>query len=64
MPDHEFLTTAEVAAIVGVARQTVDRWIREGKLPARRIEVGARAVYRVRRRDLAVFARRYISGDW
>lgn len=64
MRDHDFMTTAEVAAAIGVARQTVDRWIRAGKLPARRIQVGERAIYRIRRRDFVEFVRRYVSGDW
>jgi excisionase family DNA binding protein len=64
MVDHEFLTTSEVAAKIGVARQTVDAWIRAGKLPARRIQVGKRAVYRIRPADFRAFVRRYVSGDW
>lgn len=64
MRDHEYLTTANVAAAIGVSRQTVDRWIREGRLPARRIQVGERATYRIRRSDLTAFVRRYVSDDW
>jgi len=64
MGPDDILTTTEVASQIGVARQTVDRWIREGKLQARRIQVGKRAVYRVRRRDMYAFVRKYVSGDW
>lgn len=64
MTTDDLLTTAEVAAIIGVTRQTVDAWIRAGKLPARRIQVGKRAIYRVKRAQLALFVRAYVSGDW
>jgi excisionase family DNA binding protein len=64
MGPDDILSTTEVAAQIGVARQTVDRWIRDGRLRARRIQVGKRAVYRVRRRDVYEFVRRYVSGDW
>lgn len=64
MADEEFLTTTEVARQLGVARQTVDRWIRDGRLRARRIQVGERAIYRIRRSEFVAFVRRYVSGDW
>ena len=64
MGDEAFLTSSDVALKVGVARQTVARWIREGKLPARHIRVGSRAVYRIRRKDFAAFLLRYVHDDW
>jgi excisionase family DNA binding protein len=56
-----WLTTTEAAALMRVSRQTISRWIREGQLPAKRIGVGQRSIYRVSQRDLAEFARRYIT---
>lgn len=64
MPDHDFLTTTQAAVLLGVSRQSIDRWIRDGKLRARRIQVGKRAVYRIKRSDFSEFVRRYVSGDW
>jgi excisionase family DNA binding protein len=54
------MTTEDAANAIGVRRQTVARWIREGRLAARRIQVGRRAIYRIDRRDLAAFVRRYV----
>jgi excisionase family DNA binding protein len=34
MPDNEFLTTDEVAALMRVAPITVRRWIARGEIPA------------------------------
>ncbi len=64
MVDEQFMTSAEVAARIGVTRQTVARWIRDGRLPARRIRVGDRTIYRIRRRDFVEFVRRYVQDDW
>lgn len=61
MEGHDWLSTAEAAALIGTSRQSVTRWIRDGKLRARRIQVGERAIYRIDRRELASFARRYIQ---
>ena len=47
MPD-EFLTVAEVAAILKLNQQTVRNWITDGELPA--VRVGERRV-RIRRTD-------------
>jgi len=44
----EFLTVAEVAAILKLNQQTVRNWITDGKLPA--VRVGERRV-RIRRTD-------------
>ena len=59
--ETRWLTTTEAAALMGVSRQTVSRWIREGRLPAKRMRVGQRSIYRVSEHDLAEFARRYIT---
>jgi excisionase family DNA binding protein len=48
----EFLTVAEVAALLKINQQTVRNWIDAGKLPA--VRVGARRV-RVTRSDLERF---------
>jgi excisionase family DNA binding protein len=64
MAGHDVLSTSEAAALLGVERHAVARWCRTGLLPSRRIQVGKRAVYRIRRQDLVAFARRYVSGDW
>ena len=61
---EEWLSSSDVAARVGVSRQTVARWIREHKLRARRIEVGGRAIYRIRQVDLAAFVTKYVRDDW
>jgi excisionase family DNA binding protein len=47
--DDEFLTVAEVAAILKLNQQTIRNWIAQGSLPA--LRVGGRRV-RVLRRDL------------
>lgn len=58
------MSSAEVAERIGVSRQTVARWIREDRLPARRIKVGGRMIYRIRRSDFVEFVRRYVQDDW
>jgi excisionase family DNA binding protein len=64
MTDPNYQTSAQVAALLGVTRQTVARWIRDGELRAVRIEVGERAIYRIRHADLADFVRRYVRDEW
>lgn len=59
--ETRWLTTTEVAEAMHVRRQTVTRWIRGGKLRARRMKVGQRAIYWVDRRELIDFARRYVQ---
>ncbi len=54
------MTTEEVAQIVGVTRQTVSRWIREGRLQARAIQSGPRVIYRIRYSAFLAFVRRYV----
>jgi excisionase family DNA binding protein len=51
--DEEWLTVAEIVAMLKVHEQTVRRWIREDELPA--IELGRRSGYRIRRRDFERF---------
>jgi excisionase family DNA binding protein len=46
-------STDEVAAFVGVTARTVQRWIREKKLPA--VFIGG--TYRVKREDLQAFVK-------
>lgn len=46
-------STDEVAAFMNVTPRTVQRWIREGKLPA--VVVGS--TYRVKREDLQAFVK-------
>ena len=46
-------STDEVAAFMGVTPRTVQRWIREGKLPA--VVVGG--TYRVKREELQAFVK-------
>ena len=62
--DDEIMTASEVAAALPLSRQTVDRYIREGKLRARMIKVGERGTYQIRRSDFVAFVRRYVRGDW
>ncbi|HEX2035013.1 MAG TPA: helix-turn-helix domain-containing protein [Chloroflexota bacterium] len=45
--------TVEVATFMGVTPRTVQRWIREGRLPA--VIVGS--TYRVKREDLQGFVK-------
>lgn len=50
------LTVNEVAELLHVCRQTVARWIREGKLPASDLAPGEiRAMWRISREDLYRF---------
>lgn len=56
-----YVTTTDVARAFGVERQTVARWIRNGQLPALRIQVGERALYRIEPAAVRAFAWRYIA---
>ncbi len=57
------MTTSQVAARLGVSRQTVSRWIREQRLAAVATRVGPRRpIYRVREADFFAFVRRYVRG--
>ena len=56
--EREWLTVAQVAALLQVHEETVRRWIREGQLPV--LDLGKKAGYRVRPTDLDAFlAERY-----
>ncbi len=62
--DDDLLTSTEAAQLMGVTRQTVERWVRENGLRAK-VEVrGRRKVYRFRRIDLRDFARRWLDERW
>ncbi len=62
MANDRWLTTTEIAAALYVSRQTVSRWIREGRLKAVAIEVGPRPIYRVRESDFRAFVHAYVRG--
>lgn len=59
------MSTTEIAELIGVERQTVSRWIREGRLRARAIvgPSGEKVVYRVRHSDFLDFVRRYVRDE-
>lgn len=63
MDQQEWMTSAEIARTVGVTRQTVTRWIRDGRLRAVRVQVGQRALYRVRPSAFREFVRRYVRDE-
>jgi excisionase family DNA binding protein len=42
----DWLSVGQVAKMAGVSRSTIDRYINEGKLPARRFPSGHRRVLR------------------
>jgi excisionase family DNA binding protein len=60
MDRERWMTTEEVAHLLGVTRQTISRWIREGRLPARAIASGPRVIYRIRYSAFIEFVRRYV----
>jgi excisionase family DNA binding protein len=60
MTNDRWLTTTEIATALHVSRQTVSRWIREGRLKAVAIEVGTRPIYRIRESDFRRFVQAYI----
>lgn len=62
MNTDRLMTTAEVASALRVSRQSVTRWIREGRLEAAKIRVSGRPIYRVRESGFRDFVRRYIEG--
>ena len=62
MTNERFMSTTEIAALLGVERQTVSRWVREGRLRARAIigPSGEKVVYRIAYSDFMEFVRRYV----
>lgn len=52
------LSSPEVAAALGVARSTVERWLVSGFLPAKTVTLRKRITYRVSRADLVAFVLR------
>jgi excisionase family DNA binding protein len=63
MDNDALMTTQEVASALRVSRQTVTRWVRDGKLKAIRIRVGTRSVYRIRRSAFLSFLRTYVRDE-
>jgi excisionase family DNA binding protein len=67
MPNERerWMSTTEIAALLGVERQTVSRWIRQNRLHARAIvgPSGEKVVYRVRYSDFMEFVRRYVRDN-
>lgn len=61
-PQHEWLTTEEVADYLRVRPSTVRQWIRQGTLPALRVG-GTRLGYRIRRSDLDRFIAKHYEGS-
>ncbi len=55
MSDMNFLTTAQAAQITGVHQDTVNRWIREGRLPAERVGLRGAGLWAISRTALAEF---------
>lgn len=53
MSNERWLTVADIAGQLQVDEQTVRRWIREGRLAARKM--GGQAGHRIRARDLDAF---------
>jgi excisionase family DNA binding protein len=50
--DHELLTPGQAAALLGVTRGTVYRWVGAGELPALRAHDGPSAPIRISRSEL------------
>lgn len=51
--EDKWLDSGQIANTLGVTRDTVRRWIRDGKLNG--VNVGGRTGYRVRQSDLNAF---------
>jgi excisionase family DNA binding protein len=63
MTSERAMTTTEVARILHVSRQSVTRWIRDGRMEAITISVGSRRpVYRVTETAFRAFVRAYVRG--
>jgi excisionase family DNA binding protein len=63
MTNDRLMHTSEIAELLGVSRQSVSRWVREGRLKAIAISVGPRPVYRIRESDYRAFLNRYVRGE-
>ena len=63
MTKERIWTCPEIAELLGVSRQAVSRWVRDGKLRATVITVGARPIYRIRDRDFRAFFALYVRGE-
>jgi len=63
MTQERIWTCPEIAELLGVSRQAVSRWVREGKLRATVITVGARPIYRIRDRAFRAFLALYVRGE-
>ena len=57
----EWMTTEQVADLLQVKRETVQKWIRDGDLPALDLG-GPRAGYRVARSDLDAYIQARYTG--
>jgi DNA binding domain, excisionase family len=62
MATERLYTTGEIARLLHVSRQSVTRWIREGRLEAIAINVSSRPTYRVSESRFRAFVRRYVQG--
>jgi len=51
---QEFMTIREAAAILGVSRQAIRRYIKKGRLPAYRFG-GQKKTIRIKRLDFEIF---------
>jgi len=63
MTNDRLMHTSEIAELLGVSRQSVARWVREGRLKAIAISVGPRPTYRIRESDYRAFLNRYVRGE-
>ena len=62
--DEEWLSTSAAAAVARVHQRTVERWISEGRLPAKVEWRGTHRAYWVRRSDLVAFLRSWLREEW
>lgn len=62
MTTDRLMTTAEVASALRVSRQTVTRWIRDGRIEVVTIRVGRRVIYRIPESRFRRFLREYVEG--
>lgn len=57
--DERFLTTAQVADRLSVNRTTVLRWVDSGRMSARVLRYGPRALIRIPEREVEAFIARW-----